>query len=221
MRTYVHGIFAALLLGNLWHPGYMEYGYFSKEFMWGAGTSAYQVEGAWNENGKGPSDWDIFSQAGGNTYMNQTGDVACDSYHKTDEDIALLKNIGVSHYRFSISWARILPKGTTEEVNLAGIKHYSDFIDKLLANNVQPMVTLYHFDLPQALQDIGGWKNPEMADIFNDYAKVCFEELGDRVKWWLTINEPFIIAFLGHGLGNHAPGLKELQTAPYQGKYLD
>ena len=196
------------------------YGEFPKDFMWGTSTSAYQVEGGWDADGKGPSIWDKFTQAGGNSYMNQTGDITCDSYHKIDEDVKLLKNLGVGYYRFSISWSRVLPKGTLEEVNQAGVNYYNDLINSLLENEITPMVALYHFDLPQALQDkYDGWLNPEMADIFNDYARFCFESFGDRVKWWITINEPWEAALLGHGFGLTPPGKKDLSTATYKGNY--
>ena len=194
------------------------YGEFPEDFMWGTSTSAYQIEGSWDADGKGPSIWDKFTQAGGNSYLNHTGDIACDSYHKTDEDVQLLKNLGVGSYRFSISWSRILPKGTVDEVNQAGVKYYNKLIDSLLENNITPMVALYHFDLPQALQDkYDGWLNPEVADVFNDYAKFCFEAFGDRVKWWVTINMPSEPAYLAHGIGQNPPAKKDLRTATYKG----
>lgn len=193
-------------------------GSFPDDFMWGTSTSAYQIEGGWDADGKGPSIWDRFTQAGGNTHMNQTGDIACDSYHKTDEDIKLLKNLGVGYYRFSISWSRVLPKGTTDEVNHAGVKYYNDLINSLLQDGITPMVALYHFDLPQALQDeYNGWLNPKMVDVFNDYAKFCYETFGDRVKWWITINEPWESALLGHGFGLTPPGKKDLRSSVYRG----
>ena len=194
------------------------HGEFPEDFMWGASTSAYQIEGGWDADGKGPSIWDKFTHAGGNSYLNHTGDIACDSYHKTDEDVQLLKNLGVGYYSFSISWSRVLPKGTVDEVNQAGVKYYNKLIDSLLENNMTPMVALYHFDLPQALQDkYDGWLNPEMADVFNDYAKFCFEAFGDRVKWWITINEPWEAALLAHGFGLTPPSKKDLRAATYKG----
>lgn len=196
-------------------------GSFPDDFMWGTSTSAYQVEGGWNADGKGLGSWDKFTQAGGNTHMNQTGDIACDSYHKTDEDIKLLKNLGVGYYRFSISWSRVLPKGTTDEVNHAGVKYYNDLINSLLENGITPMVAMYHFDLPQALQDeYDGWLNPKMADVFNDYAKFCYDTFGDRVKWWITINEPWEPALLGHGFGLTPPGKKDLRSSVYKVAYI-
>ena len=198
------------------------YGEFPEDFMWGASTSAYQIEGGWDSDGKGPSIWDKFTQAAGNSYLNHTGDIACNSYHKTDEDVQLLKNLGVGYYRFSISWSRVLPKGTVDEVNQAGVKYYNKLIDSLLENNITPMVALYHFDLPQALQDkYNGWLNPEMADMFNHYGKFCFEAFGDRVKWWITINMPFEAAYLAHGIGQNPPAKKDLRTATYKGTAIE
>lgn len=202
-------------------PNEFFYGEFPEDFMWGTSTSAYQIEGGWDADGKGPSIWDMFTQAGGNSHMNQTGDIACDSYHKTDEDVKLLKNLGVGYYRFSISWSRVLPKGTVDEVNQAGVKYYNELIDSLLVNDITPMVALYHFDLPQALQDkYDGWLNPELADIFNEYARFCFETFGDRVKWWVTINEPWEAALLGHGFGMFPPSKKNLRTDTYKVAYV-
>lgn len=192
------------------------HGKFPKDFIWGAATAAYQIEGAWNEDGKGPSIWDTFSHIEGKIHNNDTGDVACDSYHKIEEDVSLLKNLGVGYYRFSISWSRVLPQGTADKVNLLGVKYYNRLIDTLLANGIKPAVTLYHFDLPQALQDIGGWYNPEISDIFNDYAQFCFKEFGDRVEIWLTINEPHEEALDAYGLGVFAPGIKDMASGPYQ-----
>ena len=132
--------------------------------------------------------------------------------------MALLKHLGVGYYRFSISWSRVLPKGTIDKVNLLGIKYYNKLIDTLLANGIKPAVTLYHFDLPHALQDVGGWHNPNISDIFNGYAQFCFKEFGDRVGIWLTINEPHEEALDAYGLGAFAPGLKNMETGPYLGK---
>lgn len=193
-------------------------GNFPDDFIWGAATAAYQIEGAWNEDCKGPSIWDTFCHVGGKIHNNDTGDIACDSYHKFDEDVALLKNLGVGYYRFSISWSRVLPHGTIDKVNPLGVRYYNKLIDTLLANGIKPAVTLYHFDLPQALQDAGGWRNPNIADIFNEYARYCFGEFGDRVGLWLTINEPHEEALDAYGLGAFAPGIKEMEAGPYQGK---
>ena len=191
------------------------YATFPEDFMWGASSSAYQIEGGWDADGKGPSIWDTFLHASATA---QTGDVACDSYHKVHEDVKLLKNLGVSFYRFSISWSRVLPKGTVDEVNHVGVEYYQNLISLLLENNITPMVTLYHFDLPQALQDqFDGWLNPKMVDLFNDYAKFCFEAFGDRVRWWITFNEPWEAAVMAHGLGITPPNKKDIQSAPYTG----
>ncbi|XP_001637902.2 lactase/phlorizin hydrolase [Nematostella vectensis] len=191
-------------------------GQFPESFIWGVATAAHQIEGAWNEDGKGPNIWDAFSHKTGNIHNNENADIACDSYHKTDEDIQLLKSLGVSHYRFSISWARLLPDGLPDVVNKSGVEYYNRVIDKLLAVNIQPVVTLYHFDLPQALQDKGGWLNSRVIEWFAGYARVCFKLFGDRVRLWLTINEPHEEALNGYGYGNFAPGIKRLDTAPYQ-----
>ena len=192
-------------------------GKFPDDFMWGVATAAYQIEGAWNEDGKGMSIWDTFSQAGANTFMNQTADIACNSYHEFHQDIAMLKELGVGLYRFSIAWSRVLPKGTREDVNQLGVQYYNTLIDSLLTNGIQPFVTIYHFDLPQALQDRGGWLNSEVIGWFADYALFCFENFGDRVKFWITINEPHEEALDGYGLGEWAPGIKQMATGPYQG----
>lgn len=180
---------------------------FPKKFTWGAATSAYQIEGAWNADGKGPSIWDAFCQIPGKIHEGDRGDFACDHYHKMKEDVAMMKNLGLQAYRFSISWPRILPDGTTKQINQKGIQFYSDLIDELLANNIEPWVTLYHWDLPLALQfENDGWLGAEIADVFANYAEVCFEHFGDRVKHWITLNEPWVVAILGYGQGVFAPG---------------
>jgi len=138
-----------------------------------------------------------------------TGDVACDSYHKIQEDIDLIKNLGTKYYRFSLSWSRILPDGTLASINEKGIDYYNRLIDGLLAAGITPFVTIYHWDLPQPLQDIGGWLNESIIGRFNDYSKLCFEKFGDRVKWWITFNEPLVFVWKGHGEGEHAPGVKD------------
>ena len=179
---------------------------FPKDFIWGTATSAYQIEGAWQEEGKGPSIWDVFSHIPGKIINNDTGDIACDHYHKLEEDIQLLKNLGVNAYRFSIAWTRIQPTGYGKR-NIGGIKFYSKLIDLLLENDIEPWVTLFHWDTPAALVfEKDGWLNPEIADDFAEYARICFEEFGDRVKKWTTLNEPWVTSILGHGLGVFAPG---------------
>ena len=160
------------------------YGTFPDDFAWGSATSAYQIEGGWDEDGKGESIWDRFSHSGRIAY-GQTGDVACDSYHKYKEDVQLIKAMGLSHYRFSIAWTRILPDGTNANVNQAGIDYYMNLIDELIANGIEPVVTLYHWDLPQVLQDqYGGWENDILSDLFNDYASICFEQYASKVWRW-------------------------------------
>ncbi|XP_067892368.1 lactase/phlorizin hydrolase-like [Heterodontus francisci] len=192
------------------------YGEFPKNFAWSTATAAYQIEGAWRADGKGLSIWDTFSHTPLKVGNDDTGDVACDSYHKIEEDLAILKQLKVNHYRFSLSWSRILPDGTTRLVNEVGLNYYIKFIDGLLAANIKPQVTLYHWDLPQALQDVGGWENSSIIDRYVDYADFCFQRLGDRVKFWITLNEPYNAALLGYGYGTSAPGINmRLGTAPY------
>lgn len=179
---------------------------FPSDFVWGTATSSYQIEGAWLEDGKGLSIWDAFCHTPDKIIDNATGDIACDHYHRFAEDIKLMADMGLKAYRFSISWPRIQPCGRGKP-NPAGIRFYSDLIDTLLAHNITPWLTLYHWDLPLALQmEYNGWLNPELATFFADYAAICFDAFGDRVKHWLTLNEPWCTAILGHGLGAHAPG---------------
>ncbi|WP_221030333.1 GH1 family beta-glucosidase [Actomonas aquatica] len=180
---------------------------FPSEFTWGAAAAAYQIEGAWNVDGRGPSVWDTFSQTAGKVFENHNGNVACDHYHRWREDIGLMKQLGIKAYRLSLSWSRILPQGTGE-VNEAGLKFYDDLINGLLEAGIQPWVTLFHWDLPQALQDQGGFTNPAIADWFGDYATIVAKRLGDRVNHWMTINEPPVILGLGYQDGVFAPGLK-------------
>ncbi|XP_044733285.1 myrosinase 1-like [Chrysoperla carnea] len=163
---------------------------FPKDFIFGAATASFQIEGAWNESGKSESCWDHITHFTDKIDDHSNGDIACDSYHKLDEDIKALKELGVDSYRFSISWPRILPDGFSNNVNPDGIRYYNELIDKLLANNITPLVTIYHWDHPQSLQLLGGWTNPRMVEYFADYARVAFEHFGDRVKQWATFNEP-------------------------------
>ncbi|XP_029943661.1 cytosolic beta-glucosidase [Salarias fasciatus] len=188
---------------------------FPPDFAWGAGTAAYQIEGGWQADGKGPSIWDTFCHEEGRVFGEQNGDVACNSYELWEKDLECIQQLGLTHYRLSFSWARLLPHGTTQHVNQKGVQYYNKVIDDLLACNVSPMVTLYHFDLPQALQDQGGWKSPSTAGLFDSYARFCFQTFGDRVKLWITINEPYVCAKLGNEDGIHAPGLREKGTAAY------
>lgn len=185
---------------------------FPPGFLWGAATSAYQIEGAWNEDGKGESIWDRFSHAHGKIETGEDGDVACDHYHRWRGDLALMADIGLKAYRFSISWPRLLPRGRGT-VNPAGLAFYQRLVDALLRAGIQPFVTLYHWDLPQALQDLGGWPERDTVEAFCEYAELVSRTLGDRVKHWITLNEPYISAFVGHLEGRHAPGHMDLRQA--------
>ena len=175
------------------------YDHFPPDFIWGAATAAYQIEGGWNEDGKGPSIWDVFTKEEGHIVDGSSGDVACDSYHKYKEDVQLLVNLGLKSYRFSIAWSRILPKGVGEK-NQAGIDYYNNLINELLANGIEPAPTLYHWDLPQALHEQGGWLNSSVSVWFEEYSRLCFKEFGDRVKFWITINEPYTTSLQGRRL---------------------
>ena len=185
---------------------------FPKDFVWGVATASYQIEGAAREGGRGESIWDRYCAIPGNVQDGDTGDVACDHYHLFREDVELMRRMGVKAYRFSIAWPRVLPQGRGE-VNEKGMAFYSELVDALLEAGIEPYVTLYHWDLPQALQDIGGWANHEMPEIFLAYAKLIFERLGGRVKHFITLNEPYCAAFLGHYEGRMAPGLHDFSTA--------
>lgn len=177
---------------------------FCENFLWGAASAAYQVEGAWNAPGKGMSIWDTASRQPGYMAHGETGDVACDHINRMREDVALMKEIGLKSYRFSVSWPRVLPAGVGQ-VNENGLQFYSDLVDELKKAGIEPLVTLYHWDLPQALQDRGGWANPEIADWFAEYARVMAGRLGDRVRYWITINEPQMFVGLGYFAGAHPP----------------
>lgn len=185
---------------------------FPKDFIFGVSTASYQIEGAFDEDGRGMSIWDVFSRIPGKVHNGDNGNVACDSYHRLDNDIALLKELGVNTYRFSVAWPRILPDGRGE-INKKGLGYYHQLVDKLLENGIEPFCTIYHWDLPQALQEKGGWKNRETVDAFVEYAEILFKEFSGKIKYWLTINEPWCVAFLGHYSGEHAPGEKNLQSA--------
>jgi beta-glucosidase len=174
-------------------------------FRFGTATSAYQIEGAAREDGKGPSIWDTFAAEPGRVADGSTGDVACDSYHRVDEDVELMRRLGAGGYRFSISWPRIQPTGSGEP-NAAGLDFYDRLIDRLLEAGVRPMVTLYHWDLPQALEDDGGWLNRATVDRFAEYAAIVGERYADRVEHWVPVNEPNVVTLMGYGLGMHAPG---------------
>jgi len=181
---------------------------FPDGFLWGAATAAYQIEGAWDEDGKGPSIWDTFVHLPGKIRNGEAGDVACDHYHRWREDVAIMRELGLGAYRFSVSWPRILPEGRGR-VNRTGLDFYSRLVDALLEAGIAPVLTLYHRDLPQALQDLGGWGSRETVDAFVGYADIVSHALGDRVAMWMTFNEPWALAFEGHATGEHAPGLTD------------
>jgi beta-glucosidase len=178
---------------------------FPPDFVWGAATAAYQIEGAVSEGGRGESIWDRFVAIPGAIANGDTGVVACDSYHRIGDDVRLLRELGIDAYRFSISWPRIVPGGRGQ-MNPAGLDFYDRVVDELLASGIEPYVTLYHWDLPQVLEDRGGWPVRETVDAFAEYVEAVVARLGDRVSNWITQNEPWVIAWLGYGLGEHAPG---------------
>src|SRR4051812_2714771 len=178
---------------------------FPETFVWGAAYAAYQVEGAVTEDGRGESIWDRFTATPGKILKGAPGRVGCASSHRRSTDIRLMRALGLNGFRFSVAWPRVLPDGRGR-VNAAGIDFYDRFVDELLENGIEPFVTLYHWDLPQALEDRGGWTSRETADAFAEYAEVVAARLGDRVQHWATLNEPWVISWLGYGLGLHAPG---------------
>ena len=184
---------------------------FPEGFLWGAATAAYQIEGAAHEEGRQDSIWDVFARKPGAVADAHSGEVACDHYHRSAQDVALMQELNLSAYRFSTSWARCMPDGVTP--NRDGVRFYSTLVDELLAAGITPWLTLYHWDLPQALEDKGGWANRETAERFADYAVVMHEALGDRVRIWTTLNEPWCSAFLGYAEGVHAPGRTEPAAA--------
>jgi beta-glucosidase len=192
---------------------------FPADFLWGTATSAYQIEGAPHEDGRAPSIWDVFTRSPGAIEDHSTGDVACDHYHRWHEDLDLLQELGVDAYRFSIAWPRILPDGDGP-VNEAGLEFYDALVDSLLDAGIKPVATLYHWDLPQALQDQGGWPNRSTAEAFATYADVVSRRLGDRVTHWITHNEPWVAAYLGHYHGIHAPGITDLSAATQAAHHL-
>lgn len=186
---------------------------FPENFTWGVSTASYQIEGAWNEDGKGESIWDRFSHNPGNIINGETGNIACDHYHRYEEDVELMKNLGLDAYRFSISWPRIYPKGKGE-INEKDIEFYKELVRELKKAGIEPWVCLYHWDLPQALQKEGGWTNPEIVKHFKNYAGTMAEELGADVNRWIVLNEPWVVSTMGYLRGHHPPGIKD------HGKFL-
>lgn len=182
-----------------------------QDFKWGVSSAAYQIEGAWDEDGKGKSIWDIFANTRGKIRGNQNGNIACDYYHKYTHDLAILKQLGIPNYRFSLAWSRILPSGTGA-VNQKGIDFYNRVIDFCLELGIDPWITLYHWDLPNELEMQGGWTNRSVVQWFSDYTEVCIKAFGDRVKYWMVLNEPLVFTGAGYFLGVHAPGRKGLNT---------
>ncbi len=185
---------------------------FPENFIWGVGNGAYQSEGAWNEDGKGESIWDRYGHIPGNVLNFENGDVTTDFYHRYKEDIALMADLGIRHFRLSFAWTRIIPDGRGE-INPKGVEFYHKVLDELEKYGITPMVTIYMWDLPQKLQDIGGWGNRDVTDYYERYARFLFEEYGSRVKTWVTFDEPFCGAFIGNYLGTYAPGYKDFSLA--------
>ncbi|MDH6365334.1 6-phospho-beta-glucosidase [Enterococcus sp. PF1-24] len=184
---------------------------FPENFLWGSASAAYQVEGAWNKDGKGLSVWDDFSHILGKTFKGTNGDEAVDHYHRFKEDIQLMREMGLKAYRFSIAWTRILPNGRGE-INQKGLEFYDQLIDELIENNIEPIVTIYHWDLPARLQEeYGGWESPQVVDDFVNYAKVLFETFGNRIKYWISMNEQNVFISQGYLLGTHPPGVCDLK----------
>ncbi|MBV8485296.1 MAG: beta-glucosidase [Verrucomicrobia bacterium] len=184
---------------------------FGSDFLWGTSTAAYQIEGAINEDGRGPSIWDVFCEQPGKILNGHTGAVACDHYHRYREDIALMKELGQDVYRFSVAWPRIFPTGKGK-LNSAGIDFYQRLVDETLANGIEPWLCFYHWDLPQALQELGGWTNRDTTGWYTDYVIAVAEKLGDRVGHFVMLNEPMVSSYLGHFLGLHAPGMKSKEA---------
>jgi beta-glucosidase len=185
---------------------------FPANFLWGAATAAYQIEGAVDADGRGESIWDVFSHTPGRVLHGDTGDIACDHYHRLTEDLDLMRELGLRSYRFSVAWPRIQPTGSGA-ANPAGLSFYGRLIDGLLERGIAPALTLYHWDLPQALEESGGWRARDVTDRFADYAGIVASAFGDRVRLWMTLNEPWVAAWLGHGAGIHAPGRSDATEA--------
>ncbi len=185
---------------------------FGKKFVWGTATASYQIEGAFATDGRSPSIWDTFSKTPGKVQNGDTGDIACDHYHRYENDFDLMQQMGFNAYRFSISWSRVMPNGRGE-INAAGMAFYDRIVDALLERGIEPYVTLYHWDLPQILEDTGGWLNRDTAFAFAEYTNAVTQVLGDRLKNWTTLNEPWCSAFLGYGVGVHAPGQSDFAAS--------
>ena len=186
---------------------------FNKDFLFGVATAAYQIEGATDEDGRGKSIWDTFCETPGKIARGESGRVANDHYHRWKSDVAIMKEHGVNSYRFSMAWSRMFPEGTQAVRNQKGFDFYNNLIDELLLNGIKPLVTLYHWDLPQALQDKGGWANRETTSHFAEYAREAAKAFGDRVEIFAPINEPWVHSWLGHALGYHAPGIEDYKIA--------
>ncbi|CAG4997855.1 unnamed protein product [Parnassius apollo] len=189
---------------------------FPNDFRFGAATAAYQIEGGWNADGKTESIWDHVAHTKPCAIKNcSNGDVAADSYHLYKRDVEIMRELGLDYYRFSLSWPRILPTGFPDKINEAGVQYYNNLIDEMLKYNIEPVVTIYHWDLPQKLQEMGGWTNPYIIDWYTDYARVAFELFGEKVKNWITVNEPEQICYFGYGNNLHAPRLNIKGVADY------
>jgi beta-glucosidase len=188
-------------------------------FVFGAATSAYQIEGAWNEDGKSPSIWDTFAHQLGRIRNGDTGDVAIDHYHRMPADVRMLAELGLDAYSFSTAWTRVLP-ASAGPVSRAGLGFYDRLVDELLGAGIEPFPTLFHWDLPQELQDAGGWSDRDTAERFADHATAVARVLGDRVRMWATLNEPWCAAYLGHYAGLHAPGVRDARAAVASAHHL-
>ena len=185
---------------------------FPKNFEWGVATASYQIEGAWREDGKGESIWDRFAHIPGRIADEKNADITCDFYHRYEEDIKIAESLGIQVFRLSISWARVLPEGTGT-VNTEGIRFYRNVLECLHRHHIKAAVTIYHWDLPQALQNRGGWANREIVGWFTEYAELLYREFGELVDYWITLNEPYVSSFAGHWTGEHAPGCRDFNLA--------
>lgn len=205
------GSYSASLFGEQQNQELLSASMFGSDFRWGAATASYQIEGAWNAEGKGMSIWDKFSHLRGKIKTGETGDIACDFYNRYKEDLTLFKSLNFGNFRFSLSWSRIYPEGTGR-INQKGVDFYNRLIETCLKLDIDPWVTLYHWDLPQALEDKGGWANREILNWFQEYSVKCSMLFGDRVKNWIVLNEPFAFTSLGYMTGQHAPGRKGMKN---------